>query len=94
MFLNFSQVSQEKEPVLESPVQMSSCEIGKVFKNTFNRTPPGAGSVVFATKQLNIQCYNNNFGLKAKFSQKYCTYYHSTYTKISISYQWYNLHGS
>ena len=73
--------------MLESPVQMFSCEISKVFKNTINRTPPVAGSVVFATKQLNIQCYNNNFGLKAKLSRKYCNYYHSTYTKISISYQ-------
>ena len=56
--------------MLESPVQIFSCEIGKVFKNTINRTPPVAGSVVFATKQLNIQCYNNNFGLKAKLSRK------------------------
>ena len=67
--------------MLESPVQIFSCEIGKVLKNTINRKPPVAGSVVFSTKQLNIQCYNNNFGLKAKLSRKYCNYYHSTNTK-------------
>ena len=82
MFLNFWQVSQEKELALEFPVKMFSCKIGKVFKNTFNRTLPLAGSVVFATKQLNIQCYNNNFELKGKLSGKYCTYHHSTYTRI------------
>ena len=80
--------------MLESPVQIFSCEIGKVLKNIINRKTPVAGSVVFSTKQLNIQCYDNNFGLKAKLSRKYCNYYHSTYTKILVSYQWYTLHTS
>ena len=78
---------QEKEPVLESAVQIFSCEIDKVLKNTINRKPAVAGPVVFSTKQLNIKCYNNNFGLKAKLSRNYCNYYYSTYTKISVPYQ-------
>ena len=37
---------------------------GGVFKNTFfYRILPVAASVVFAAKQLNIQCYNDHFGL-------------------------------
>ena len=33
---------------------------GEVFKNSFfYRTPPVAVSVVFAAKQLNIQCYSD-----------------------------------
>ena len=36
----------------------------EVFKNTFfYRTPPVAAPVVFATKQLSIQSYNDNVGL-------------------------------
>ena len=36
---------------------------GKVFKGTFSyRTSPVDASVVFAAKQLNIQCYNDKFG--------------------------------
>ena len=43
---------------------MFCCEIGEVFKNIlFHRTPPVACSVVSAAKQLNIQCYNDNFVL-------------------------------
>ena len=39
----------------------------KVFKNIFfYTTPPAAASVVFAAKQLNIQCYKDNFGLILK----------------------------
>ena len=50
--------------MLESAIQVFSCEIDKVFKNTFfYRTSPVAASVVFAAKQLNIQCYSGNFGL-------------------------------
>ena len=60
MFLQISQVSQEStvlEPLFNEVA-------GEVFKNTFfYRTPPVAGSVVFAAKPLNIQCYNDNFGL-------------------------------
>ena len=57
----------------------------------FYRTPPLATFGVFATKQLNIQCYNDNFGLyyNQKLSWKYCNYYHPPYIKISISYQKY-----
>ena len=37
---------------------------GEVFKNTFfYRRPPVTALAVFAAKQLNIQCYNDNFGL-------------------------------
>ena len=64
----------------------------EVFKNMFfYRTPPLATFGVFATKQLNIQCYNDNFGLcyNQKLSWKYCNYYHPPYIKISISYQKY-----
>ena len=60
---------------------------GKVFKNTFfYSTPPVAAFVVFATKQLNIQCYNDNFGLyyNQRLSWKYRNYYHPSYIKISI----------
>ena len=60
MFLQISQVSQEStvlEPLFNEVA-------GEVFKNTFfYRTLPVAGSVVFAAKPLNIQCYNDNFGL-------------------------------
>ena len=47
--------------------------------------------VVFATKQLNIQYYNDSSGLhyNQKLSWKYCNYYHPPYIKISISYQKY-----
>ena len=39
----------------------------KVFKNIFfYTTPPAAASVAFAAKQLNIQCYKDNFGLILK----------------------------
>ena len=57
----------------------------------FYRTPPLATFGVFATKQLNIQCHNDNFGLyyNQKLSWKYCNYYHPPYIKISISYQKY-----
>ena len=57
----------------------------------FYRTPPLATFGVFATKQLNIQCYNDNFGLyyNQKLSWKYCNYNHPPYIKISISYQKY-----
>ena len=61
---------------------------GEVFKNTFfYRTPPVTASVVFATKQLNIQCYNDNL----KLSWKYGNYHHLPYKVmiISISYQEY-----
>ena len=39
-------------------------KIGEVYlmSSFFYRTPP----VVFAAKQRNIQCYNDNFGLKPK----------------------------
>ena len=60
---------------------------GEVIKNTFfYRTPPVAAFVVFATKQLNIQCYNDNFGLyyNQRLSWKYRNYYHPSYIKISI----------
>ena len=42
----------------------------------FYRTPPVAASLVFAAKQLNIQCYNDNFGLELKIvmAWKYCNY--------------------
>ena len=44
---------------------------GKVLKNTFfYTTPPVAASVVSAAKQLNIQCYNDNFGLQAKIAME------------------------
>ena len=37
------------------------------FESFFSyRTPPVAASVVFAAKQLNIQCYSDNFGLELK----------------------------
>ena len=56
MFLEIS-----KAPVLESYFNKVASE---VFKNTFfYRTTPVAASVVFATKQLNIQCYKDHFGL-------------------------------
>ena len=56
MFLEVS-----KAPVLES---LFNKVAGEVFKNMFfYRTPPVAASVVFATKQINIQFYNDNFGL-------------------------------
>ena len=46
---------------------MFSCEIGEVFESIFfYRTHPVAASVVFAAKQLNIQCYNDKCGLKPK----------------------------
>ena len=47
--------------------------------------------MVFATKQLIIQCYNDNFWFyyNQKLSWKYCNYYHPTYIKIPISYQKY-----
>ena len=46
---------------------MFSCDIGEVFKSTFfYSTPPVAASVVFAVKQLSIQCYNDKCGLKPK----------------------------
>ena len=79
----------KKAPVLESLFNEVADE---VFKNMFfYRTPPVAVFVFFATKQLNIQCYNDNFGLyyNQKLSQKYCNYYHPTFIKISISYQKY-----
>ena len=65
---------------------------GEVFKNTFlYRTPPVVVFVAFATKQPNIQCHNDNFGLyyNQKLSWKYCNYNHPPYIKISISYQKY-----
>ena len=65
---------------------------GEVIKNTFfYRTHPVAAFVVFATKQLNIQYYNDSSGLhyNQKLSWKYCNYYHPPYIKISISYQKY-----
>ena len=65
---------------------------GEVIKNTFFcRTHPVAAFVVFATKQLNIQYYNDSSGLhyNQKLSWKYCNYYHPPYIKISISYQKY-----
>ena len=38
--------------------------VAEVFKNIFFYIkPPVAASVVFVAKQLNIQCYNGNFGL-------------------------------
>ena len=59
MFLKFRKF-HKKTSVLESL-------FNKVFKITlFYRTPPVAASVVFAAKQLNIQCYYNNFGLQLK----------------------------
>ena len=67
-------------------------DAGEVFKNTFlYRTPPVVVFVAFATKQPNIQCHNDNFGLyyNQKLSWKYCNYYHPPYIKISISYQKY-----
>ena len=37
------------------------------FESFFSyRTPLVAASVVFAAKQLNIQCYSDNFGLELK----------------------------
>ena len=65
---------------------------GEVIKNTlFYRTSPVAAFLVFATKQLNIHCYNDNFGLyyNQKLSLKYFNCYHPPYIKISISYQKY-----
>ena len=56
MFLEIS-----KAAVLESLLNKVA---GEVFKNKFfYKTPPVATSVVFATKQLNIQCYNDKFRL-------------------------------
>ena len=56
MFLEIS-----KAAVLESLLNKVEDE---VFKNKFfYKTPPVATSVVFATKQLNIQCYNDNLGV-------------------------------
>ena len=65
---------------------------GEVIKNTlFYRTSPVTAFLGFATKQLNIHCYNDNFGLyyNQKLSLKYCNCYHPPYIKISISYQKY-----
>ena len=82
MFLEIS-----KAAVLESLLNKVEDE---VFKNKFfYKTPPVATSVVFATKQLNIQCYNDNLGYNHKLSWKYCNYYHPPYIKIPISYQKY-----
>ena len=40
----------------ETPMQVFSCKIDKVCKNTFiSRTPPVAASVVFSANQRNIQ---------------------------------------
>ena len=56
VFKNFTSFTK-KTHVLESL-------FNKVFNNIFfAEHPPVATSVVFAVKQLNIQCYNNNFGL-------------------------------
>ena len=56
MFLEISRAA-----VLESLLNKVA---GEVFKNKFfYKTPPVAACVVFATKQLNIQCYNDNSGL-------------------------------
>ena len=47
----------KKAPMLESLFDEAA---GKVFKNSFfYRTLPVAVSVVFAAKQLNIQCYSD-----------------------------------
>ena len=60
MFLKFHKF-HKKTPVSESLLNNVA---GKVLKNTFfYTTPPVAASVVSAAKQLNIQCYNDNFGL-------------------------------
>ena len=70
-------------PVLES---LFNKVAGEVFKNTFfYRTPPVTASVVFAAKQLNILCYNDNL----KLSWKYGNYHHlpDKVMIISISYQ-------
>ena len=56
----------------------------------FYRTSPVAASVIFATKQLNIQCYSAitiTLGYNQKLSWKCCNYYHPPSIKISISYQ-------
>ena len=59
MFMK-TDVLRNCSPVLESFFNKVA---GEVFKNMlFYRTSPMAASVVFATKQFNIQCYNNNFG--------------------------------
>ena len=67
-----SSLCSKKAPVLES---LFNKVAGKVYKNTFfYRIPPVAVFVVFATKQPNIQCYNDNFGLyyNQRLSWKYC----------------------
>ena len=75
--------------MLESLFNKVAAEVYK--KHVLYRTPPVATFGVFATKQLNIQCYNDNFGLyyNRKLSWKYCNYYHPPYIKISICYQKY-----
>ena len=56
MFLEIS-----KAAVLESLLNKLA---GEDFKNKFfYKTLPVSTSVAFATKQLNIQCYNDNFRL-------------------------------
>ena len=48
-------------PVLESVFNKVA---GEIFKNSFSyRTPLVSVSVVFAAKQLNIQCYHDDFVL-------------------------------
>ena len=63
----------------------------KLLKTFFYRKYPVAVFVAFAIKQINIQCYNDNFGLyyNQKLSRKYCNYYQPPYIKISPSYQKY-----
>ena len=79
----------KKAPVLES---LFNKVAGEIIKNIFfYRTYPVAVFVAFAIKQINIQCYNDNFGLyyNQKLSRKYCNYYQPPYIKISPSYQKY-----
>ena len=81
-----SSLCSKKPPVLES---LFNKVAGEVYKNTFfYRIPPVAVFVVFATKQPNIQCYNDNFGLyyNQRLSWKYFNQ-HPPYIKTSIYYQ-------